>query len=366
MHELEIQMKIIWEYISARAKYALPPKRVISLIILLLGLFHTCFLALFAFFSIRPMVILSMGGVLFYVFCYTQAKKSRRLPRLFNLCYAEILLYAAAAELLMGAESGFTVYMTAMLPLGYYASYNFNSKKGAVNPISYTFFAAIAFIIVQMAGSFIEPACSFGDQRVDHVICLVNYLVAAIVITLFLSSFLNQIKILENLRMNQNQKLEELSRLDSLTGLSNRRCIQEKCAQAERQRQEYALIIADIDDFKKINDTYGHNIGDKALQAVASIFKNAVRDEDTVCRWGGEEILIFLPGCPLDKARYRAKDILNQIRALDLRAQDQTVFHITMTFGVSVSGESENFAEALRKADERLYTGKRSGKNQVV
>lgn len=153
---------------------------------------------------------------------------------------------------------------------------------------------------------------------------------------------------------------------DPLTGLSNRRSLEERYQQSERLKEEYAVIMGDIDDFKKINDTYGHDIGDKVLKAVADIFKASVRNNDVVCRWGGEEILIFLPKCTRDDAIAIAHRILENIRKLDMSALDNSVFHVTMTLGVSVSFEAQGFEEVMKEADKRLYNGKHLGKNQVV
>lgn len=359
-------MKAIWEYISARANYAPSKKRVISMIMLVLLIFHIGLLAFFAFFSVTPMVILDAGSILMYIVCYIQTKKDRGLLLAFNLCYAELTVHAVVAVLLLGVDSGFSLYIIAMLPLGYFASYNFKLEGKTVNPIFYVIFSVVAFFFARIISSYIEPVYSYGNKTVDYIIYMVNYVIAVVAIVVFFSTLLNQIRSLENLHRNQNRKLEQLSKTDELTGLANRRSIQERYAYSEAMKEDYALILGDIDDFKNVNDTYGHDVGDVVLKAVAGAFKKAVRGEDTVCRWGGEEILIFLPGCPMYNARYRACAILQNIRDIKFEAPDHTGFHVTMTLGVAVSTEAEDFIETVKKADERLYIGKRNGKNQVV
>ena len=331
-----------------------------------LGIFHICLLVLYLRFSLYLMAALTAVSVLLYVFCYVRSRQNKNLLLVFNLSYAEIMLHAVVSVFLLGADSGFSLYIIAMLPLGYYAAYNFNSKKKPVNPMFYVIFSIVAFCFVQAASNYVEPIYTYGNERIDRFIYLINFFVAVFTIVIFFSTLVNQIKHLEYLRIHQNKELEKLSKTDALTGLANRRSIEERYMGAELEQAEYAVILGDIDDFKKVNDTYGHNVGDQVLKEVAEVLKKAVRGKDTVCRWGGEEILLFLPGCPLDNAKYRAEDILKNIRELDLKAQDGRIFHITMTLGVAVSGGTERFMEVVKKADDRMYEGKRNGKDQVV
>ncbi len=359
-------MKGLWEYISAKAKYALSPRQVMSLIMFVLGIFNMGLLIFFVIFSIYPMVLVSMFSVTLYIYCFIQASRDKNLLLVFNLSYAEIMIHAVASVLLLGVDSGFSLYIIAMLPLGYYASYNFSSEKKSVNPMLYVLFSGVAFCFARILGSSMEPLYSYGNKSIDRAMYMVNYFVAVIAIVLFFSTLLNQIKYLESQQKNQNKKLEELSKTDALTGLANRRSIQERYEDSELLQESYAVILADIDDFKKVNDTYGHDAGDRTLKAVSAVFKNAVRGEDIVCRWGGEEILVFLPKCPLENAKDRAEAILQNIRKLQLTTQEHSSFGVTMTFGVAISEEAGSFTEVVQKADERLYTGKQTGKNQVV
>jgi len=120
----------------------------------------------------------------------------------------------------------------------------------------------------------------------------------------------------------------------------------------------------DIDFFKKINDTYGHDCGDVALTEVAEILRTCVRDGDTVCRWGGEEFLIAIDG-----NKKITMDVAERIRSM---IEDMVVvshgysIKITMTFGVCESIPGLNVDKLVEIADQRLYKGKQNGKNQVV
>lgn len=359
-------MGTIWEYISIRAKNALSIKQMMSLTMLSTGMFHFALLLFFFIYKIYPMAVINLCSVTLYVFCYLQIQKDKSLFLVFNLAYLEIILHSAIATFLLGTASGFSLYMIAMLPLGYYAAYNFNLRKQSINPMAYVIFSGVAFCSFRIAACYIQPSYFYGDSRVEDVIYVVNYFVAVIAFVAFFSTLLNQIKSLENLRSQQNKRLEQLSKTDALTGLANRRSIEECYAQSKALKEEYALIMGDIDNFKAVNDTYGHNVGDVVLKEVAEIFKNTVRDADTICRWGGEEFLVFLPKCTKSHAMQIAERILENICVTEMKADEGNVFRVTMTLGVAFSGEALEFLDVVKTADQRLYKGKQNGKNQVV
>ena len=359
-------MKRIWEYISVRAEKALSIKQVMSFAMAMLGFFHLCLTVFFSIFGIFPMAAMDFCSVVLYVFCFVQIQRDKSLLYLFNLSYLQIVLHSVIAALLLGIESGFSLYMIAALPIGYYAAYNFNMRKQVINPMCYVVIAGAAFCFLRVASSYMGPFYTYGNKALVSAVYMVNYFVAVIAIVLFFSTLLNQIKYLESQQKNQNKKLEELSKTDALTGLANRRSIQERYEDSELLQESYAVILADIDDFKKVNDTYGHDAGDRTLKAVSAVFKNAVRGEDIVCRWGGEEFLIFLPKCTGGDAANIAQRILESVRVTDMMTSEKEVFHITMTLGVSTARLGMEFTEVIKEADDNLYYGKHHGKNQVV
>jgi len=162
-------------------------------------------------------------------------------------------------------------------------------------------------------------------------------------------------------------RVEELSRTDELTGLPNRRAIQERLglelARCERSGSSLAVIVADIDDFKRCNDEWGHACGDAVLGEVAGLIRSAVRESDGVGRWGGEEFLLVLT----DTDRGGAGRLAESIRTLIAQSPICWEGHeitVTLTLGVcvTIAGSSEG---TLRRADAAMYAGKRRGKNRV-
>lgn len=166
--------------------------------------------------------------------------------------------------------------------------------------------------------------------------------------------------------MARTQELREHAYHDGLTGLFNRRAGElklQRCQLAAQSEQEgYALILGDIDEFKQINDRFGHEVGDLVLQRCAALLSSVVRNGDAVVRWGGEEFLIVLPGCPPSAEQ----DLAERIRTAMAAQKDSTAGSITMSLGVAVWRPSEESSELLRRTDQALYQAKQNGRNQVA
>ena len=167
--------------------------------------------------------------------------------------------------------------------------------------------------------------------------------------------------------------LDLLSRkamIDGLTGLWNRGYMDQRLkaelSLIKRTGLPFSCIMADVDHFKSINDTYGHAFGDAALIAVSQIFAENSRTEDIVCRYGGEEFVLLLPGIDIDGAMTFAERLRRTISQLTLLHSGQQV-KLTCSFGVSKVGPTD-FADAspVQLADQALYDAKRGGRNRVV
>lgn len=165
------------------------------------------------------------------------------------------------------------------------------------------------------------------------------------------------------------KSLSELVERDSLTGLLNRRSGDKRLQQVYREKIEsntdYCVAIGDIDFFKKVNDTYGHEWGDKVLAKVAAVMKQNLAGKSFVARWGGEEFLLVFHNCLLTDAASVLDEILNEVRKIEITVDEETTIRVTMTFGVC-QGTTESVNAVLKTADELLYEGKNNGRNQIV
>ena len=157
---------------------------------------------------------------------------------------------------------------------------------------------------------------------------------------------------------------------DPLTGLFNvrhfRKSLEHELERNRRTGMTTALIMVDLDHFKNINDTWGHESGNQVLQTVAQLLQDQTRKLDICCRYGGEEFAVILPSTELMLARQVAERCLNALRETVIPL-DETDLQVTASIGVAVADNSAQTAESLiENADECMYEAKRGGRNQVV
>lgn len=166
------------------------------------------------------------------------------------------------------------------------------------------------------------------------------------------------------------EKLRRQSTMDGLTGLYNRRYFDEafvrELSRAERKKTPCAVVMIDLDHFKRVNDTYGHDAGDLVLKETAKLLQERVRTSDVACRYGGEELVLLLPECDAAAAMTCAEDIRLALSGLLLKHGGVPISGISASFGVAAWPEhGEAAAELLKAADRALYTAKQAGRNRV-
>lgn len=164
--------------------------------------------------------------------------------------------------------------------------------------------------------------------------------------------------------------LKEQANRDGLTGLYNRRyldaTIERELARCDREGQQGALLMIDIDRFKQINDVHGHQVGDDVLRHTADILNERVRSSDIVCRYGGEEFLLWLPNTQAAAALDVADELLRGFAASPWLGQGKQAVHATLSIGVAVFPEHASQADSLiAAADRALYQAKHEGRNRV-
>jgi len=161
------------------------------------------------------------------------------------------------------------------------------------------------------------------------------------------------------------RKLETKANFDALTGIFNRAALYDIYDLLSKKSYFYplGLIIFDIDNFKRINDTYGHNVGDIVLKKVADIVKKTLRRGDIFARWGGEEFVVLLPHTDLEAAYKVAEKLRKAIESLKIPEIGKE--KVTASFGVTLVKPGERLEEAIFRADMALYWAKKKGKNRV-
>ena len=205
------------------------------------------------------------------------------------------------------------------------------------------------------------------ESRISTPLQLLSTTFIFLQITVVCLLFSSNIQKAEKQLTIYNEELRRQASTDALTGLYNRRYmvdILEKEIQA-RPSGVFSVALGDIDLFKNINDTLGHNFGDQVLVEISRFIQDTLQNRGIACRWGGEEFLLFLPDMNIDDASRFIADINSAIGKLDIIYKDQRS-HVTMTFGVEEFSPGYTLTDLIKYADDKLYYGKRHGRNQVV
>ncbi|WP_299430299.1 GGDEF domain-containing protein [uncultured Meiothermus sp.] len=160
-------------------------------------------------------------------------------------------------------------------------------------------------------------------------------------------------------------QMHQMAHTDALTNLTNRRAMQIKLDgeldRARRYNRPFAVLVADLDHFKRVNDTYGHSVGDQVLREASGRLQQHLRESDSLARWGGEEFLILAPETDLHQADHLAQRLLESIRETPMSG-----VHITLSLGVAYYRQGDTVAAILSRADEAMYRAKAAGRNRVV
>lgn len=204
-------------------------------------------------------------------------------------------------------------------------------------------------------------AMTTGEESEDPLSPTTQWLAIAVAQNVALS--------LANLRLRET--LHQQSVRDPLTGLYNRRYLEETMvreeARAKRMRSTLGVILLDVDYFKQFNDTYGHGAGDKVLQAVGRLLKSRVRAEDVVCRYGGEEFMVVMPGASLETVQSRAETLRREAAHLALEGLNPLQTPITLSAGIAVFPDhGDGWETVIAAADAALYRAKHAGRDRVI
>jgi diguanylate cyclase (GGDEF)-like protein len=162
-----------------------------------------------------------------------------------------------------------------------------------------------------------------------------------------------------------------LSMRDPLTGLWNRRYLDETMSRelprARRHNTPIGVVILDLDHFKQLNDTFGHDAGDHVLARVGEMLRHATRGSDIACRFGGEEFGLILPAASLEASRNKAETIRSAFAAMNLDFEGTPLGPLTLSAGVAaLPAGKQDWAQVMRLADKALYTAKQAGRNRVI
>lgn len=340
------------------------------LIGVIIAFIHLFFTVAFNSFHITLLTLYNLAITIFYFYLSAVVTKKERYESIFISAFAEILFHSSMASILLGWNWGFMTYTMALIPVSFYLTYTLPYFKGSVfAPITASAIICVCYISIKAVTDYLPPVYTNNlPEGADNFFDYFNTIIALIMQIFFSILFALEIRYMKRQMEEENRTLGEIAKYDPLTHLLNRRSmntyLKSALEQAAEGQQPFCLVLADIDNFKLVNDTYGHDCGDEILILVAGMVSANVREEDYVCRWGGEEILILLK-TDLETSVQIADRICKNIAGTASNYKGTEV-KVTLTLGVSQYAEGETIRSMIDKADQNLYYGKKNGKNQVV
>lgn len=337
--------------------------RTFSYIILACLFVHILYLGIFIYLGFKLFIVVNIFSVMIYFMLYIRKFHLSPNTHFFMLNF-ETSVHMILAVLFFGWDFGFQFFFVFLFTAIFMKVLN-NIKFLPLYGVSHALF----FITLRVLTYLYEPFYPrITTPDITHVIYLANVCVffgGAYI----LARTINDSNLLYRALLSRdNKELEEQAQEDYLTGLANRRSLYSQFEYLVNNAKEdfsYCVAIGDIDDFKQINDQWGHEIGDAILVNMSDVIRRMVRDDDIVCRWGGEEIVIVMPNMPRHLAYERIERIREKIEKVCVQSQSERIYE-TITFGVCSNRGEMNLEKVVSKADELLYQGKKNGKNQVV
>lgn len=293
--------------------------------------------------------VVSLGAYVLWTFQF--ARRPVNAWMLLAL-YFDVVLHACLYNLYLGQGPAFFLYPFIIIPVTFFLS---TRDLKNVHAMFVSVLLSVLSALLMLATLFPTPRAPFADPGLTSQFFQVNLLMCALLLSVYTSEFMTE-------TLNTQKSLSFHAENDQLTGLRNRYGFTKEVERLHGT--QYCVAMGDIDDFKLVNDRYGHAVGDLLLSEVGRVLRSSVGKEDAVCRWGGEEFLMVLR-CDLDTARATVERVRRKLDAVTVAAGTSTA-GATMTFGLVDCLEAESFSDLVRIADANLLRGKRSGKNCLV
>ncbi len=318
-------------------------------------LLHAAFIPLFFILEILVLGLANIGSALLYAIALSLLKREEYWLAIL-ICWVELIGYTALAVKTLGWQSGFHYYMLLFIPL-IFASATNRFSVVAIKAI----LICLVYLIIDVWFRTGTPNVILDEAMLSYI-RYGNILIVFMFLGYVIYSYIQVVYAAES-------QLVRYAITDPLTGLYNRRYIYQLGRYQERLHKReghpFSIILADIDGFKSINDSYGHEAGDSVLITLSHKLCNGLREQDSVARWGGEEYLILLPNTRQPEAVMVAGRIGKLVSSESQRIGNSDI-QLTMTFGVSEFDPDEGIDDCIARADQAMLSGKKSGKNRIV
>lgn len=326
-------------------------------------------ISIISYFALSGIFYIPQRNFLIFLFCVVFLALFSGLFIMSYHCKPKVLFYVFNIEIIawiyiiiysFGWNIGVQHFLAVLLILCYFSCYNQYRWK-----VKYAAFLCTLRIWLFYAYHDKVPACQLEVSQ-ENILQVINTVTIFLCISMIAAVFSNDSQEFENRMVIYALKLQEEAYTDTLTGLYNRRkALEYMDYLTKEQNKGFSLCICDIDLFKKVNDTYGHDFGDEVLKEIAKVFKEETKNKGFAARWGGEEFLLLFPECSGKDAYIRLLNIRDRVKALKIKKED-TVVSVTMTFGLAEHITRNSFEATIKEADKRMYFGKENGRDRIV
>lgn len=296
----------------------------------------------------------NIASVGIYAAAYYALKK-RRNQLASALIWTEVVLHSALGTLLIGWDSGFHYYLLMFIPAICLST-----------PLRWVFPCLLGLLVYYIGLDATMRVIDPIEPIHDLALYIVHVFNLTVVFAMF--SYLSLFYI--NVVVSAQRKLRVMATTDPLTQLLNRRqmkfLLELEIERFRRSESPVGLLLLDVDHFKQINDTHGHEAGDKVLEALAGLLREQLRAQDLVARWGGEEFLVAMPNSDSEATQRAAERIRTATQSLDWGKIITSENPVTLSIGATQLRTDDEVSQLISRADKALYQCKNQGRNQVA
>lgn len=332
-------------------------QRLVGIIGPFVGALYASFAAIFAYLEVWPLAAGYLGCLVFDFWVW---QTTRRYPERFDTLlvwtWGVVFSQSLVAVSVLGPDAGFHYYLLVTIPV------SFSRIERPLILKLLQVGLVVAFFIISDSW-LLRYAVPLYPQSETVLATLRHVNIVGLCFMLSVGAYVQAWLIGKS-----TAALRRVASTDALTGLLNRRSFGEiaerELARCRRSGSPLAMLLGDIDFFKRINDTHGHAAGDHVLQTVANLLPAALREYDCVARWGGEEFVVLLPDTDREHALIIAERLRAGVAGIHPQFEGELI-PVTMTLGVAQYATDDNWHAIVARADEALYRGKHAGRNRV-
>jgi len=310
----------------------------------------------FGVLGLLPLMLLNLVSSIFYLCMIALYQKES--DKEIVLIYIEIILFSSLSDLLIGGIYDYIFFTIGMVSvITYLLSDNFKHKHALQG------FGALIAILIFFAR--LRNVCFSPETAINAFHYQIFFKIYNLCVTIFTLIYVSGLYTIE--LSTTKEKLKYTSNHDTLTGLYNRRFFEQALSRSVHENTSiYSIAMFDIDNFKKVNDTYGHDSGDKVLETVSKCLESHLTGDELAIRWGGEEFILYMPLISIEQALEKVNKICDEIRNTEIHLKDCSIIKVTATVGLQSGSDLTKYESVINEADDRLYRGKSMGKNCIV